>query len=341
MTSHMAQYIADWFSEVGSVFTTTMTTGVSSPKVRPTVSVSTTDYDMTVEPMHEEYQYLELVGRILREGEHESGRNGEVRSVFGNMMRFTLRDGTVPMITTKRLAWKTCFHELTWFLAGNTDNQALQDQGVHIWDANASREFLDSRGLYERPEGDLGPIYGQQWRHWNAPYVDCHTDYTGQGIDQLQYVIDQLKNPETRSNRRLIVSAWNPEQLSEMALPPCHILMQFYVRNGDCLSCALYQRSGDVGLGVPFNIASYSLLTHMIAHYCGLQADEFVYFLGNAHIYDSHQEVMQRQVLREPLPFPKIQWKRRPSRIEDYGLDDVEFVVPYTSHSALRMSMVA
>jgi thymidylate synthase len=311
---------------------------VKHGKGRPLMSILG---NMTRFTLHEELQYLYLIERILREGSTEHGRNGDVMSVFGNMMRFTLRDGVVPMMTTKRLAWKACFHELMWFLSGKTDNRALQEKGVHIWDANASREFLDSRGLYDRAEGDLGPIYGQQWRHWNAPYVDCHTDYTGRGIDQLQYVIDQLKNPETRSNRRLIVSAWNPEQLSEMALPPCHVLMQFYVRNGDQLSCALYQRSGDVGLGVPFNLASYSLLTHMVAHHCGLQADEFVYFLGNAHIYDGHREALTEQMLREPMPFPKIRFRRSPSRIEDYDLDDIEFVEPYRSHPSLKMAMVA
>lgn len=292
--------------------------------------------------MHEEHQYLDLIRRIMDQGTDEEGRNGTVRSVFGASMRFSLRDGTVPLMTTKKLAWKTCFHELTWFLSGNTDNAWLRERGVHIWDANASREFLDSRGLRERPEGDLGPIYGQQWRHWNAPYRDCHTDYSGSGVDQLQYVIDQLKCPETRNNRRLIVTAWNPEQLDDMALPPCHVLMQFHVREGRYLSCALYQRSGDVGLGVPFNIASYSFLTHLMAHYCGLVADEFVYFLGNAHIYDTHREALTTQLVRDPLPFPQMEiLYPPPGRIEEYALANLWWKTPYQSHPAIKMEMIA
>ena len=290
---------------------------------------------------HEENQYLDLIRRIVDTGTLEEGRNGKVYSVFGNMMRFSLKDGTIPLLTTKKLAWKTCFHELVWFLGGKTDNDLLREKGVHIWDANASRNFLDSRGLTEYQEGDLGPIYGQQWRHWNAPYTDCHTDYSGQGIDQLQYVIDQLSNPATRTNRRLIVSAWNPEQLDAMALPPCHILMQFNVHGGEYLSCSLYQRSGDVGLGVPFNIASYSFLTHLIAKHCGLIAHEFVYFLGNAHIYEQHMEVLKVQLERIPMVFPQIEVVRRHDNIEDYTLDDIRFKHPYLSHPSLKMDMVA
>ena len=291
--------------------------------------------------MMEEQQYLDLVRRILETGSLEQGRNGNVYSVFGNMMRFSLQDGTIPILTTKKVAWKTCFHELMWFLAGKTDNKQLQEKGVHIWDANGSREFLDSRGLAQNEEGDLGPIYGQQWRHWNAPYTNCQTDYSGCGIDQLQYVIDQLSNPETRTNRRLVVSAWNPEQLDQMALPPCHILMQFHVHGGKYLSCSLYQRSGDVGLGVPFNIASYSFLTHLMAKHCGLEAYEFVYFLGNAHIYEQHRESLQTQITRTPNPFPKIYIKNRKENIEDYTLEDLVFDEYYVYHPSIKMDMIA
>ena len=169
-------------------------------------------------PFHQETYYLNLIREILDHGNDEVGRNGNVRSLFGYSMRFSLKNGTWPLLTTKKVAWKTCLHELFWFIRGQTDNKILQDQGVHIWDGNGSRSFLDSRGLTKNPEGDLGPIYGHQWRHFNAPYVDCHKDYTGKGVDQLQYVIDQLKNPETRTNRRLVISAWNPQQIDEMAL---------------------------------------------------------------------------------------------------------------------------
>ena len=293
--------------------------------------------------MHQEQQYLDLIQTILDRGSPEEGRNGKVYTTFGNMMRFSLKDGILPLITTKKLAWKTCFHELMWFLAGQTDNRKLQEKGVHIWDGNASRNFLDSRGLTNYQEGDLGPIYGMQWRHWNADYTGCETDYTNQGMDQLQEVIDQLKNPETRSSRRLLVSAWNPEQLDKMALPPCHVLMQFHVREGRFLSCSLYQRSGDVGLGVPFNIASYSMLTHLMAHHCGLESDEFVYILGNAHIYEEHLEVLKTQLERTPHEFPKIRINPQDDRvhIQDYVLDDIEWLQPYTHHDTLKMKMIA
>ena len=295
------------------------------------------------EKMHQEQPYLDLIQTIVNRGSPEEGRNGKVYTTFGNMMRFPLKDGQWPLITTKKLAWKTCFHELMWFLAGQTDNRKLQEKGVHIWDANASRNFLDSRGLTEYQEGDLGPIYGMQWRHWNADYTGCESDYTNKGMDQLQEVIDQLKNPETRSSRRLLVSAWNPEQLDKMALPPCHVLMQFHVREGRFLSCSLYQRSGDVGLGVPFNIASYSLLTHLMAHHCGLEAEEFVYILGNAHIYEEHMDVLKTQLERIPLEFPKIRIAPNQDRnhIQDYVLDDIEWLTPYTHYETLKMKMIA
>ena len=289
----------------------------------------------------EEQQYLQLIRDILEKGHNEISRNGNVRSLFGYSMRFSLQDGKLPLLTTKRVAWKTCFHELCWFIHGSTSNKELQEKNVHIWDANASREFLDSRGLTERLENDLGPVYGHQWRHFNAPYQTCDTDYTGKGIDQLQNIINDLKNEKTRSSRRLIMSAWNPQQLDEMALPPCHVLVQFNVREGKYLSCALYQRSGDVGLGVPFNIASYSFLTHIIAKHCDLIPDEFVYFLGNAHIYEDHINPLKEQLDRTPYDFPKISIKTKHENINDYTLDDLEWLSKYEYHPTIKMDMVA
>jgi len=177
---------------------------------------------------HEEYQYLNLIHDILENGVTEQGRNGVTKSIFGASMIFSLRDGKIPILTTKRTAWKTCFKELLWFISGDTSNEKLHEQGVHIWDGNASREFLDSRGLYTNVEGDLGPVYGHQWRHFNAPYMGCGANYSDTGVDQLQNIIDVLKNadPNVRNSRRLVLSAWNPCQLDEMALPPCHVLMQ-------------------------------------------------------------------------------------------------------------------
>ena len=245
--------------------------------------------------------YNELVRRVLVDGAWESGRNGNTKAIFGHMMRFDLRDGALPLLKGKRVAWKTCLKELLWFIRGSTDNRELKGENVHIWDANASREFLDSRGLQHLEEDDLGPVYGHQWRHFNAAYKGRDESYEGKGVDQLQYVIDQLSNPETRMSRRIVMSAWNPCQINEMALPPCHVLCQFNVsgENEDELSCMLYQRSGDVGLGVPFNIASYSMLTHIIAEKTGLKAKEFVHTLGNAHIYDDHVEALVEQISRD------------------------------------------
>ena len=290
--------------------------------------------------IHEEYQYLSLIENILKNGCDFESRNGSTKSIFGNMMRFSLNDGIIPILTTKKVAWKTCFKELQWFIKGHTDNKLLKEVNVHIWDDNGSKEFLEKQNLTYR-EDDLGPVYGHQWRHFNATYTDCNADYTNQGIDQLQELIKNLKSEEGRKSRRLIISAWNPCQIKEMALPPCHVLMQFYVSENKYLSCSLYQRSGDVGLGVPFNIASYSFLTHMLAKHCGLEAKDFVYFLGNAHIYEEHIEPLKEQIQREPLPFPKITFKEIKENIEDYSLADIEFSQEYKFHKQIKMEMKA
>ena len=290
---------------------------------------------------HPENQYIQLIKDILEKGYDEEGRNGKTKCLFGYSMRFSLKDGELPLITTKKLAWKTCFRELMWFISGNTDNKKLNDVNVHIWDGNSTREFLDSRGLVFNDENDLGPIYGHQWRHFNAFYKTCYDNYSGQGVDQLENVINQLKNPAQRSSRRIIMSAWNPCQLDEMALPPCHVLAQFNVREGKYLSCALYQRSGDVGLGVPFNIASYSFLTHILAKHCDLIPDEFVYFLGNAHIYESHIDALKEQLDREPYPFPKINMKIKRHNIESYSIADIEWLEDYKYHKTIKMDMIS
>ena len=289
----------------------------------------------------EEHQYLDLVKEVIESGYHETGRNGKTRVKFGHTMRFSLRDGTIPILTTKRVAIRPCFEELFWFIRGNTDNTILQEKKVSIWNGNSTREFLDSRGLYNREVGDLGPVYGFQWRHFNANYVDRNSDYANNGIDQLQTIINNLKNEDTRSSRRHILTAWNPCQLDEMALPPCHMICQFNVRENKYLSCALFQRSGDIGLGVPFNIASYSLFTHILANHCGLIADEFVHFLGNCHIYEEHIEPLKIQIQREPMEFPKIKIKRTCENIEDYCIDDIIWQAPYVSHDIIKMKMSA
>lgn len=286
---------------------------------------------------HDENQYLNLIQYIIENGVLINGRNGNVLTVIGCPMHFNLLENTIPILTTKKVAWKTCAKELFWFINGKTDNKLLQEQNVHIWDGNASRDFLDSRNLTNLEENDLGPVYGHQWRHFNANYINCHTNYQGKGVDQLQYIIDCLNDPNERYSRRLVMSAWNPEQIDEMALPPCHVLVQFNVIR-DELSCILYQRSGDVGLGVPFNIMSYSLLTHIIAKHCNLKAKEFIYYLGNTHIYDDHVDALKEQIKREPYEFPKINIKNKHDNINNYNIDDIE-IDNYKYHNTIKMAM--
>ena len=287
-----------------------------------------------------EIQYLDLIRDILEHGSFVEGRNGRTKCVFGAAMHFDLSDGTVPVLTTKRVAWKTCLKELLWFISGSTDNGVLKDQNVRIWNDNASREFLDSRGLDHLAEDDLGPVYGHQWRHFGAEYTDCKTDYTGSGVDQLGDLVAALKDPSQRHSRRLVVSAWNPSQLAEMALPPCHVLMQFNVID-DRLSCSLYQRSGDVGLGVPFNIASYSFLLRMVAKTCGLAPGEFVYTLGNAHIYEEHIGALKDQVELAPFPAPSLVIKDEVrDDLGDYSVDDFA-LEGYQCHGKVSLAMKA
>lgn len=290
---------------------------------------------------HQEEQYLNLLREILERGTWEEGRNGRTKSVFGHSMRFSLQNDTIPILTTKKTAWKSCLKELLWFIRGDTDNKILQNQNVHIWDGNTTREFLDSRGLQHYREGLIGPGYGFQWRHFNAAYnADTGSPRDETGIDQLNQIIEALKDPAQRTSRRLIMTAWNPLQLNEMALPPCHIMCQFNVHDGNKLSCAMYQRSCDVPLGCPFNIASYSFLTHLLAKHCGLEAYEFVYFMGNCHIYEDHVEPMRTQIERKPFEFPTIEIKTLRDNINEYELED--FVINcYQSGEQIRMNMVA
>ena len=286
----------------------------------------------------EEIQYIALIKDVLQQGSLEKGRNGITKCLIGNIMYFSLENGCIPILTTKKVAWKTCLKELLWFIRGDTNNETLKSQNVKIWNGNASREFLDSVGLTQRKEDDLGPIYGFQWRHFNAEYTDCNANYDNTGIDQLQYIIDSLKDPEKRTSRRLIMTAWNPCQLDEMALPPCHVLCQFSVTDNVKLTCNLYQRSGDIGLGVPFNIASYAFLTHIIAHHCNLQPHEFVYHLGNAHIYDDHFDALTLQITRKPYEFPVIKINKHYDNIDGYQEQDFT-LENYKCHEKVNMEM--
>ena len=294
----------------------------------------------TTKKKHEEYQYLNLLQDILNEGSLEQGRNGYTQTVVGSVMHFSLENGKIPILTTKKTAWKTCLKELLWFIRGKMDNKLLNEQKVHIWDGNSSKEFKTQNGLENLEEGDLGPVYGHQWRFFNASYEGCGADYKNKGIDQLHKVIECLKDPKKRTSRRLLVSAWNPCQINEGVLPPCHVLFQFNVVNGNKLSCTLYQRSCDEFLGIPFNIASYSFLTHLIAHHCGLEAYEFIHYGGNCHVYDDHFDQIKEQISRTPYPFPKIEILNKHDNINDYVIDDFK-IHDYQHHSPIKGTMRA
>ena len=257
-------------------------------------------------------QYLELCRRILDTGADRPDRTGVgTRGIFGWQLRFDLGQG-FPLLTTKKLNTRAIIHELLWFLRGETNIRSLNEAGVHIWDEWAG------------PNGDLGPVYGRQWRSW--PAAD------GRTIDQISAVVDGLRREPW--SRRHIVSAWNVAEIDRMALAPCHCLFQFYVANGR-LSCQLYQRSADVFLGVPFNIASYSLLTHMMAQACGLQAHEFIHTLGDAHIYRNHIPLVETQLTREPRPLPRLSLNPAVTGIFDFQFDDIT-IEGYQPHTALR-----
>jgi thymidylate synthase len=256
--------------------------------------------------------YLDLMRHVLERGDPKSDRTGTgTRSVFGWQMRFDLADG-FPLVTTKKLHLRSIIHELLWFLQGSTNVAYLRDNGVTIWD-----EWADERG-------ELGPVYGHQWRHW--PAADGGT------IDQIADVIERIRRDP--DSRRLIVSAWNVADIPKMALAPCHAFFQFYVAGGR-LSCQMYQRSADIFLGVPFNIASYALLTHMVAQQCDLQAGDFVWTGGDCHLYLNHLEQARTQLEREPFPLPRLNILRRPDSIIDYRFEDFE-IVGYQSHPHIK-----
>ncbi|MEZ4974513.1 MAG: thymidylate synthase [Cyclobacteriaceae bacterium] len=257
-------------------------------------------------------QYLDLMKDILDNGSRKTDRTGTgTFSVFGRQLRFDLNEG-FPLVTTKKLHLRSIIYELLWFLNGDTNIKYLNDNGVTIWD-----EWADENG-------ELGPVYGSQWRSWPAP--------NGQSIDQINKVLEQIRSKP--DSRRHIVSAWNPAEVDNMALPPCHALFQFYVADGK-LSCQLYQRSADYFLGVPFNIASYALLTHMVAQQCDLKPGEFVWTGGDVHLYTNHIEQAQTQLSREPYALPSLKIRRKPPTLFEYQFDDFE-IVNYQSHPSIK-----
>lgn len=339
---------------------------------------------------HEEYQYLNLLNDIMNEGSLEEGRNGFTKAVFGTAMHFSLENNKIPILTTKKTAWKTCLKELLWFVRGQTDNNILNEQKVHIWDGNSSREYLDSVGLEHYEVNELGPIYSHQWRNFNGIYfpnkdkkkleekfktngtmeenltlgeycnrtISISDDFNygeietieeikilsplepKKGIDQLQNVINDLKDPNKRNSRRHIVCSWNPSQLHQMALPPCHCFFQLNVLEGNKLSCSVYLRSNDELLGAPFNITSYSFLTHLIAKHCDLEPYELIIIGGNCHIYDDHFEQVEEQLKREPLEFPTLEILNKKENINDYDINDFK-ISNYKHHPQIKAEMRA
>lgn len=258
------------------------------------------------------HQYEDFMRHVFEHGQTKTDRTGTgTRSVFGHQLRFNLAEG-FPLITTKKLHTKSIFIELLWFLRGDSNVKWLQERGVSIWN-----EWADE-------QGNLGPVYGVQWRSWPTP--------DGKTIDQISQVLDQIRsNPDSR---RLIVSAWNVSDIPNMALPPCHAFFQFYVADGK-LSCQLYQRSADIFLGVPFNIASYALLTHMVAQQCNLQVGDFIWTGGDCHLYSNHLDQVQLQLSREPRPYPKLHIKRKPGSLFDYEYEDFE-ITDYNPHPHIK-----
>lgn len=284
---------------------------------------------------HGEYQYLNLIKNIIENGSEKGDRTGTgTKSIFGSSVRFNLSDG-FPLLTTKKVFWRGIVEELLFFIKGQTNSKILESKGITIWQGNTSRDFLDKKEMYTREEGDMGPIYGFQWRHWGAKYIDMYTDYQGQGFDQLQDCIRLIR--EDPNSRRIVMSAWNVGDMNDMVLNPCHVLVQFYVSNNK-LSCLMYQRSADCGLGLPFNIASYALLTHIVAHITSLQVGDLIIDTGDTHIYMNHVEALQAQLTRVPKPFPTLNIKCDIKEIDDYQFDDFE-LLNYNCHPAIKMKM--
>ena len=290
---------------------------------------------------HPEQDYLDALKNILENGENRPDRTGVgTRGVFGLQMRFDLTEG-FPAVTTKKLAWRAVVSELLWFIEGSGDENRLKEimhgerysDKKTIWSDNASAPYWVNKRLQRHP-GDLGRVYGVQWRRWRKPVVRINKVIL-QNHDQLLEIINSIKHDPY--SRRHIISAWNPGELEIMALPPCHMMAQFYVSNGK-LSCHMYQRSADMFLGIPFNIASYALFTHMIAQVCNLEVSELIISIGDAHIYNNHIEQVKEQLSRLPLPLPFLQLNQDIDTITNFGMDDVE-LTGYTSHEAIKAPM--
>ena len=278
--------------------------------------------------------YLDLLKEIATEGKLRSNRTGiDTYSLFGKHLEFDISE-SFPLITTKKTFFKGIAQELLWFLEGSTDAKKLNERGCKIWNGNSTKEFLENRELNYR-EGDIGPMYGFQWRHCGSEYRGCDADYTGEGIDQIQKVIDLIKTDP--DSRRMVISSYIPHQLNEMALEPCHCLVQFYVDDG-FLSGHMYQRSADFFLGVPFNIASYSLLIYMMAHVTGTKPGKFHISFGDAHVYSNHLKQLETQLERDIKPPPKLKIKGDHTSIFDIKYEDLE-LIDYEHHPYIKADM--
>lgn len=300
--------------------------------------------------LSEEYQYINLINDILINGEEKSTRNALVKSVFGVTHVFDLQKG-FPLLTTKKVSLDNILKELTFFIRGDTDSKILESQGVGIWKGNTSRDFLDGKGMTDREEGDMGPMYGSQWRHFGATYINCKTDYTNQGTDQLYNLITSLVNDP--NSRRHLLTTYDPSKVDQAVLAPCHgLTIQFNVREGKYLDCQMYQRSVDVGLGYPYNIASYALFVHIICHVIGgYIPGKLIMVLGDTHIYSQHYEQLKQQTIRSPLFFPKLEIIKDFDAENSSVGDKIKFMetltsdgiklVGYTSYPVIRMQMIA
>ena len=290
-----------------------------------------------------EAEYIKLVEKVLKTGELRQTRNAKVYSLFGEHLTFNIGPETIPRFTTKNVSFKNVFEELIFFLRGETDSKILEDKGIKIWKGNTTRDFLDSRGLNNYSEGDMGPMYGFQWNHFGANYGGCDKDYTNQGVNQIDNCIDLIKNDPT--SRRIMFTALDPTNLDKMVLAPCHTIFQFYVRTdprgGKFLDGQLYQRSADLMLGVPYNVLSYSLLIVMVARFCNLKPGTLKITFGDVHIYEEHLEGAIKQIRRVPDNPPGLTIKcDRNTPIRDYELSDFEFN-NYNPQPNIKMKMVA
>lgn len=280
--------------------------------------------------------YLDALRDVLENGELRKTRNSNTISKFSIKLDFDIRN-SFPLLTTKKVYWKGVLHELLWFIKGDTNAKNLENNDVNIWNGNSSREFLDSLRLYDYEEGDCGPIYGFQWRHFGTQYKGYDYNYNGFGIDQLQNCINLIKTDPM--SRRIFMSAWNPVQLNDMCLPPCHVSYQFYVNNKNELSCNMYQRSGDMFLGIPFNIASVSLLVYILAMATDKKPGSVSIIIGDAHIYESHIEQVKEQLERIPYEEPLLKINKKFTNINDYKYENFE-IIDYKCHHAIKAVMI-